>query len=134
MPTLIEIAQTVATGGAATAVIVVVRMFLSHLREERADRDRSREQFLEVITNDLAHQTQAVTDLTTVIAELNARLRVAGLIDRRVASTEGGAPREEYRRNTHHRDTEGERHEHPISNIQHRTFNVQVMKALNPEP
>ena len=108
MPTLIEIAQTVATGGAATAVIVVVRMFLSHLQEERADRDRSREQFLEVITNDLTHQTQAVTGLTTVIAELNARLRVAGLIDRRVAAGEATAPNEAYRRDIHHRD-EGSR-------------------------
>ena len=108
MPTLIEIAQTVATGGAATAVIVVVRMFLSHLQEERADRDRSREQFLEIITNDLTHQTQAVTDLTKVIAELNARLPVAGLIDRRVAGGEAAAPNEECGRRIRHGD-EGHR-------------------------
>jgi hypothetical protein len=86
--TLIEIAQTVATGGAATAVIIVVRMFLAHLKEERDDRERTREQFLEVITNGLAHQTQCVADLTGAIAELNARLHATGLIDRTVRHAE----------------------------------------------
>ena len=88
MNTLIEIAQTVATGGAATAVIIVVRMFLAHLRDERADREHSRQQFLEVIANDLAHQTQCVADLTKAVAELNARLHGAGLIDRTVTSAQ----------------------------------------------
>ena len=88
MSTVIEIAQTVATGGAATAVIVVVRMFLAHLRDERADREHSRQQFLEVITNDLAHQTQCVGDLTKAVVELNARLHAVGLIDRTVDSAQ----------------------------------------------
>ena len=84
MNTLIDIAQTVATGGAATAVIVVVRMFLAHLQDERRDRERSRHQFLQVITNDLAHQRRTLAELARTIAELNSRLRTIAVIDRTV--------------------------------------------------
>jgi hypothetical protein len=82
MPTLVELAQTVATGGAATAVIVIVRMFLAHLKDERDDRDRTRQDFLRAITNDLAHQTRAIGDLARAVQELNVRLGRAPVIDR----------------------------------------------------
>ena len=84
MNTLIDIAQTVATGGAATAVIVVVRMFLAHLQAERIDRERTRQQFLQVITNDLTHQRQTLAELSRNIAELNSHLHAIGIIDRTV--------------------------------------------------
>ncbi len=74
MPSLIEIAQAVATGGAATAVIVVVRMFLAHLKDERGDRDRTRREFLAVITNHCEHQTRALDRLAQAVTELNVRL------------------------------------------------------------
>ena len=74
MPSLIELAQTVATGGAATAVIVVVRMFLAHLKDERDDRDRTRREFLDVITNHCEHQTESVDRLAHAVTELNVRL------------------------------------------------------------
>jgi hypothetical protein len=82
--TWIDIVQAVTTGGAATAVIVVVRMFLAHLRDDRDDRIVARDAFLNVISNHLAHQTEAIEHLAAAVTELNARLNAGQVIDRTV--------------------------------------------------
>ena len=89
---IIEIAQAVAQGGAAVAVIVVVILFLKHLREIAADQSEERgaihtmllqerqewreerEAFIGLVENHLHEQTQA---LTSALTKLNGLVRVA---------------------------------------------------------
>lgn len=54
---------------AAVAVIVVVALFLKHLRQERTSRDATQTKFL----NTLARLSEPITELTTEVRLLRER-------------------------------------------------------------
>jgi hypothetical protein len=53
--------------GIGGAVILVVNLFLRHLRQERADRKTEREAFVGIITNHIEHERRALEELTDAV-------------------------------------------------------------------
>lgn len=56
--------------GLGGVVVLVVQLFLRHLRQERNDRRVEREAFIRIITNHLEHERKAMEDLTGAIQAL----------------------------------------------------------------
>ena len=61
--------------GIAGTVVFVVRLFLRHLRQERTDRRSEREVFVNIITNHIDHERQALEKLTDAIHALQILLK-----------------------------------------------------------
>lgn len=70
-------------GGALGAIVIIVGAFLKHLRSERKDQNEERKAqrgersaFLDLITNHLRHNTEAMTHLKASHEGLNNTLQM----------------------------------------------------------